>query len=175
MVLLYFREEVLLRNALYFANIICNFPQYLQLFATPVFANQGIMHLDGQRWQWAGDEALGVQHLQRRAKWLSARTGCLHTACHNFSAGERCTLSCTQNSSGNPHARIYTPEWPALSRQQMVTTYQDTRSSVQGDNWKTKILSIVAYQIRVVHQKVGKQRLKCSELDLSETFYMVGC
>ena len=68
MVLLYFREEVLLRNALYFANIICNFPQYLQLFATPVFANQGIVHLDGQRRQWAGDEALGVQHLQRRAK-----------------------------------------------------------------------------------------------------------
>ena len=30
-------------------------------------------------WQWAGDEALGVQRSQRRAKWLGARTGCLLT------------------------------------------------------------------------------------------------
>ena len=103
----YFREKVLLRNAQYFADIIRTW--YSQLLAIPVFANPADVHLDAQRRQWAWDEVLGVQHLLRRAKWLSAQTGCLSTACHNFSAGEHNTLSWTQNSSGNLHARIYSP------------------------------------------------------------------
>ena len=109
----YFREKVLAlfccQNPRYFADIIRTFPWCSQLLAIPVFANLGNVHLDAPRRQWAGDEALGVQHLQRRAKWPGARTGSLSTACHDFSAGEHNTLSWTQNYSGNLHARIYTP------------------------------------------------------------------
>ena len=36
------------------------FPLFLQLLATPNFADAGDAHLDVQHRQWAGDEALGV-------------------------------------------------------------------------------------------------------------------
>ena len=75
-------------------------------------------------WRWSfGRSASAAPRKMTRGvtwhpNWMSAH-GLPRFRC------ERCTLSWTQNSSGNPHARIYTPEWPALSLQLMVATYQD--------------------------------------------------
>ena len=110
-------------------------------FSFPIISNScfrtfGDALLDVSRWQWAGDEALCAQQLPRRAKWLGARTGHLRNAWHCLPRfvcqWTLYPLSWTQNSSGNPHARIYTPEWPAFSRQWMVATYQDIVPSLSS-------------------------------------------
>ena len=120
----YFRKEVCCEiydiSQIYFA-LFLNFCNYYQLLFSQIPAFS----------------------ICRAARNNSAPDLHVSTACHNFSADEGCTLSWTQNSSGNPHARIYTP-WSALSLPQMVATYQDIVLSPvpcqylhHCDNWET--------------------------------------
>ena len=92
----------------------------------------------GWRWSFGHSAPAAQREMTWRQNWMS------HTACHYFSACERCTLSWTQYSSGNPHARIYTPEQPALSLQWIVWTYQEIvlslvpfQNLLHRHNWKT--------------------------------------
>ena len=125
----------------------------------------------GQQWdvknwgeQWVDTNLHPSDWFSIRTKWLGACTGCL-----SVSASERCTLSWTQPSSGNPYACIYTPE-SALSLQRMVSTYHDMVLSPapchklhHSDNRKTNCRpsgkqNVVhnCFKLPDLHKEVGK-------------------
>ena len=79
--------------------IICNPTFRKTLRCTPWCAAKTL----GWRWSFGRSASAAPREMTWRPNWMSRK------ACHNFSACERCTFSWTQNSSGNPHARIYTP------------------------------------------------------------------
>ena len=111
----------------------------------------------GCRWSFGRSASAAPREMTWRPNWI------LRTACHDFSAGERCTVSWAQNSSGNPHARIYTPEWPAFSH--LYPRMTCLLAAVDGrDIYQDIVPSLSSVPCQQLHKSDNRQTSCCPYL-----------